>query len=91
MVNVNVKLATMVIVVAFGTIGTTATAFAQQPDNPECWGTVTSQRATTVGDVGEHSADQEEPRSGIGNLLGHPSELGTFLASVDEIDETQCP
>lgn len=33
--NPNVKLAT-VFMVALGTIGTAATAFAQQPDNPEC-------------------------------------------------------
>ena len=80
------------IVVALGTIGITATtAFADKPDNPACWGTVTSQRATTEGDIGEHSSDQIEPRTGIGRLADHPSELGTILASIDEIEETQCP
>ena len=71
---------------------TTTTAFAQQPENPECWGTVSSQAATSEGrEFGEHASGQEEPRQGIGNLADHPSELGTFLASVDENPETQCP
>ena len=91
-----IKLAMMfTTIMAIGTVGTTVaattTAFADKPDNPECWGTVTSQRATTQGDIGEHSSAQEEPRTGIGNLADHPSELGTLLASIDEIEETQCP
>ena len=68
-----------------------AIAVAEQPANPECWGTVTSQRATTENDIGEHSSDQEEPRQGLGNLAGHPSDLGTILASVDGLEATQCP
>ena len=70
------------------------TAFADEPANPECWGTVTSQRATTEGDIGEHASAEEQgtgQREGIGNLDGHPSELGTFLASIDELEATQCP
>ena len=61
-----------------------------------CWGVVTSQRASTFHDVGEHSSSQSEPRLGLGNMarlfdFDHVSELGSFLASVDELDATQCP
>lgn len=81
-------LALMLLVVTF------VPAFAD--DGRNCWGTVTSQRASTVHDVGEHSSSQSEPRLGLGNvarLFGfeHVSELGSFLASVDELDATQCP
>ncbi|HEX9330947.1 MAG TPA: hypothetical protein VF896_03590 [Anaerolineales bacterium] len=72
------------------------------PTNPNCWGTVTSQRASTVHDIGEHVSSQSEPRDGLGNVarelydLGltggpHVSDLGSFLASVDGLDATQCP
>lgn len=69
-------------------------AFAD--DGRNCWGTVTSQRASTAHDVGEHSSSQSEPRLGLGNvarLFGfeHVSDLGSFLASVDGMDATQCP
>lgn len=97
--NPKIKLAMMftATIMAIGTLGMTATtttmtaSYADEPENPECWGVVTSQRATTEGDIGEHSSDQDEPRQGIGRLADHPSELGTFLASIDEIDETECP
>lgn len=61
-----------------------------------CWGVVTSQRASTVHDIGQHSSSQSEPRLGLGNvarLFGFDSvgELGSFLASVDGLDTTQCP
>ena len=73
---------------------TVAPAFAD--DGRNCWGTVTSQRASTTHDVGEHSSAQSEPRLGLGNVtrlfgFDHVSELGSFLASVDGMDETQCP
>jgi hypothetical protein len=74
--------------------GLTSLAFAQQPTNSNCWRTVTSQRATTEGDIGEHASANEQgtgPRQGLGNLAGHPSELGTLLASVDGLDATPCP
>jgi hypothetical protein len=75
-------------------------AFAAVPaladDGRNCWGTVTSQRASTVHDIGQHSSSQNEPRLGLGNvarLFGfeHVSDLGSFLASVDELEATQCP
>jgi hypothetical protein len=63
------------------------TAFADKPVNPDCWGALTSERATTEGDIGEHASEQDEPRFGLPNIpipeLGdtpnHPSELGEAL------------
>ena len=73
---------------------TAAPAFAD--DGRNCWGTVTAQRASTVHDIGAHSSAQSEPRLGLGNVtrlfgFNHVSELGSFLASVDGLDQTQCP
>jgi hypothetical protein len=81
-------LALLMVAVTFGP------AFAD--DGRNCWGVVTSQRASTVHDVGEHSSSQSEPRLGLGNVarlfgFDHVSELGSFLASVDGLDATQCP
>jgi hypothetical protein len=65
------------------------------PGTNNCWGTVTSQRAAAVHDIGTHAAEQSEPRAGLGNLaqdLGiSVGEVGAFLASVDELDATHCP
>jgi hypothetical protein len=58
--------------------------------NASCWGTVTSQRASTLHDIGEHASSQSEPRAGLGNL-GFPGDVGAFLASIDELDATHCP
>jgi len=77
-------------------------ALADGPTNPNCWGTVTSQRAVALHDIGQHVSSQSEPRLGLGNVarllfnLGltsgsHVSDLGSFLASVDGLDATQCP
>jgi hypothetical protein len=77
-----------------------ASSVLAAPENPNCWGTVTSQRASTLHDVGEHASDPPplpEPldrpgRAGLGNNpFGHVSELGSFLASIDGIPETECP
>lgn len=65
--------------------------FCRRSSESRVLGTVTSLRATTEGDIREHSSDQDEPRQGIGRLADHPSESGTFLASIDGIDETHCP
>jgi hypothetical protein len=68
-----------------------------QPANPECWGVVTSQRASTEFDVGAHSSAQSEPRLGLGNVADlltgshQPGALGSLLASIDELDATHCP
>ncbi len=61
-----------------------------------CWGVVTSQRASTFHDIGQHASSQSEPRLGLGNvarLFGFDSvgELGSFLASVVGTDVTYCP
>ena len=61
-----------------------------QRENASCWGTVTSQRATTVHDIGEHASSQTEPRAGLGNL-GFPGDVGSFLASIDQLEATHCP
>ncbi len=72
-------------------------ATAQTPATANCFGVVTSQRAVSVGDVGEHSSSfAGEPRLGLGNvarLFGFESvgELGSFLASIDELGATSCP
>ena len=84
------------------TAGLTTPALAAKPANPNCWGVVTSQRATTLGDIGEHASSQDVPRLGLGNVArlfvelgllieGHVSDLGTFLAEIDGIAATECP
>lgn len=72
------------------------------PTNPNCWGVVSSQLASTEHSMGEHASSQGEPRLGLGNLarmlyeLGitsgpHVSDMGSFLATVDGVEATQCP
>jgi len=75
-----------------------APAQAAAPANPDCWGVVTAQQASTLHDLGEHASAQTEPRLGLGNvtraLLGddaHVSDLGTLLASIDGTGITSCP
>jgi hypothetical protein len=83
--------------VAAMALSLSAPAPAQMPESANCWGVVTSQRAVAAGDVGEHASSfAGEPRLGLGNvarLFGFESvgELGSFLASVDELDATSCP
>ena len=61
-----------------------------------CFGIASGQRASVVGDTGEHASSFPEPRTGIGNLVfrvfGFPSigAAGSFLASVDGFDTTHC-
>ena len=70
--------------------------------NNNCWGVVSAQLAQVEGGIGEHSSSQTTPRLGLGNVarlfydLGFiqsptVSALGSFLASLDEYDETVCP
>ncbi len=67
-----------------------------------CWGTVVSQRATTYGDIGTHSASQSEPRVGVGNLAHKifdmsVGDLASLLGTLDDglgqdpLGATQCP
>jgi hypothetical protein len=70
---------------------------AEPPTNPQCWGVVTSQRASTEHDVGQHASAQSEPRLGIGNVAElftgshQPGQLGSVLAGLDELAATHCP
>lgn len=77
-------------------------ALAGAPGNPNCWGVVTSQRATALHDIGTHSSSQDVPRMGLGNFarflfdLGltagpHISDTATVAAAIDEIPATSCP
>ncbi|MFL5778243.1 MAG: hypothetical protein ACJ761_04810 [Chloroflexota bacterium] len=74
-------------------------AFAAAPANAGCWGTVTSQRAVALHDIGEHTSSfAGSPRLGLANVarlvLGGDAtvgDLGAVLATLDEIPETHCP
>jgi len=79
-----------------------ATPAGAAPANPNCWGVVSSQRATTLHDIGAHASIQEVPRLGLGNFarllfdLGltagpHISDTATVAAALDDIPETSCP
>ena len=79
-------------------IVTAPAASADTPDNPDCLGVVTAQRAVAHHDIGEHASSQDEPRLGLGNvtrlLLGddaHIGDLGSLLGVIDEDPATNCP
>jgi hypothetical protein len=79
-------------------IVTAPAASADPPDNPDCLGVVTAQRAVAHHDIGEHASSQDEPRLGLGNvtrlLLGddaHIGDLGSLLGVIDEDPATNCP
>lgn len=83
------------------TAAAASAALGAGPENPNCWGTVTAQRAVAVGDIGEHTSAQPTPHMGLRNFarflddLGllagdHPSDLGTVAAELDGIDATSC-
>jgi hypothetical protein len=61
-----------------------------------CFGIVSGQRASTIGDTGTHASSFDTPRLGIGNLvfrvLGFPSvgAAGSTLATLDPFDTTHC-
>jgi hypothetical protein len=68
-------------------------AFAEKPADPDCWGEESAQQGKT-GDAGKHASDpipgdddRETPRSGIGNLAPHPSDLGEALNGADDCEE----
>jgi hypothetical protein len=74
---------------AFLFAATAVPAFAGSELN-NCWGTVVSQRASHYHDVGEHSASQEEPRVGVGNLAHDVfnmsvGELASLLGDLDDV------
>ena len=62
-----------------------------QPENPNGFGTVVSQKASHYHDVGEHSSSQDEPRQGVGNVSrndgspgDHPGDHGGFVGDMDD-------
>ena len=67
--------------------------------NAGCWGMVSSQRASTLHDIGEHSSSfAGERRLGLGNVaravLGEDAtvgDLGAALGSLDGLEATHCP
>jgi hypothetical protein len=79
-------------------VSSAAAAGVGDHDTPiqSCFGIASGQRASVVGDTGEHASSFDEPRTGIGQLIfkvfGFSSigEAGSFLASVDGIDATHC-
>jgi hypothetical protein len=76
-----------------------APALAAAADNSRCWGTVASQRAVAVGDIGEHSSMfAGEARLGLANVarlvLGEDAtmrDLGEALGALDPFAATHCP
>ena len=94
---------TLILAAALLAVGMVAgPALAAAPGDVNCWGVVTSQRATVYGDVGTHSSAQDEPRSGLrnvavalyeANLISAPTlgALGSGLATLDGLDGTFCP
>jgi hypothetical protein len=71
---------------------------ATPPDDANCLGVVTAQRARANHDIGEHASSQAEPRLGLGNVarlvLGddaHIGEFGAFLGEIDGDPATHCP
>jgi hypothetical protein len=70
-------------------------AHAAQPPSTSCWGVVTSQRASTAHDIGEHVSSQDTPHAGLANVarefgFAGPGELGSFLATIDGDPNTSC-
>lgn len=85
-----------IVVAALALASLPAPASADSGTN-SCWGVVTSQRASTSHDIGEHASSfAGAPRLGLGNvarLFGFDSvgELGAFLATIDGDAATGCP
>ena len=79
-------------------VSSAAAAGVGDNDTPlkSCFGIVSGQRASVYGDTGEHSSSFDEPRRGIGQLifkdfgLSSIGEAGSFLATVDGLDATDC-
>jgi hypothetical protein len=99
--NLQSKFAALAILAGFllGTINVSAIAFAQKPEDPDCFGEEASEFGKG-GIMGEHSregsvagdapfdSDGEPGRQGIGNVGGegsetHPSELAEALNEGD--------
>jgi hypothetical protein len=92
--NLQRKFAVLAILAGFllGMTHLSAIAFADKPKDPDCWGEESAQQAKS-GTQGEHASDpipgdndRETPRSGIGNLAPHPSDLGEALNGADNCE-----
>lgn len=94
--------ATSVLTTASPTVAAPASQRSSQSTVNNCWGVVSAQFAHVEGGLGDHTSSQSNPRLGLGNvarlfyeqgLINEPtlSALGSFLASLDEYDETVCP
>lgn len=92
--NLQSKFAVLAILAGFvlGTINLSAIAFADKPSDPDCWGEESAEQAKT-GEQGKHASnpdptdeDHDTPRSGIGNLAPHPSDLGEALNGGDNCE-----
>ena len=92
--------ATSVLIVPSATIAAPSPQRSQSAVS-NCWGVVSAQLAQVEGGLGDHTSSQSNPRLGLGNvarlfydqgLISEPtlSALGSFLASLDEYDETVC-
>jgi hypothetical protein len=86
-------------IIATLTLALGAPAMVAAADNSNCWGTVVSQRAVAVGDIGAHSSSfAGSRRLGLRNVarlvLGADAtmgDLGAALGSLDGIAATHCP
>lgn len=94
--------ATSLLATASPTLGAPPSQPTSQGSASNCWGVVSAQLAHVEGGLGDHTSSQSNPRLGLGNvadlfyeqgLISEPtlSALGSFLASLDEYDETVCP
>src|SRR5438309_9608944 len=101
--KVSVSLAAAsVLLIASPTFAAPASQSKSQTGTNNCWGVVSAQLAHVEGGLGDHTSSQSNPGLGLGNvarlfyeqgLIDAPtlSALGSFLASLDEYDETMCP
>jgi hypothetical protein len=85
------RISVVVLLVVLMLVLASPIALAEKLNNPNGFGTVVSQKATTYGDVGEHSSSQEEPRQGVGNVArndpepgDHPGDHGCFVGRLDD-------
>jgi hypothetical protein len=89
---------------ALAAVPSVASADLIDPNGPiqSCFGIASGQRASTLHDTGQHASSFEEPRLGIGNIAFRDAlglglffdsvgEVGSLLASIDEIEATHCP
>jgi uncharacterized membrane protein len=100
--KVLISLAAACVLTASPAIAAPASQAPAKNNVENCWGVVSAQLAQIEGGLGDHTSSQSNPRLGLGNvarlfyeqgLIDEPtlSALGSFLASLDEYDETMCP